>query len=259
MCSVEVYSVIDLPCWMNHLLLWLHDQQALVAGTFAVAVGLFTIKAIRSQIREDKLSREDLRRRELLSLKAGATVSISEVFEYAENCIKYLKSFLGADGKLNGDVDFDIMFNEEQNAKRGQLPAYPATAFRGLEELIKYADASDGAALHEIISFSQAHRSGLTRIVTALLGNADSGLLVTTPNLFAEIRDALGLRQHMVRLFGWARTTEPHINELCSTAEAASQLDWMHLSSDPLREYVLSSWPPRSPAKPAAGDGAARA
>jgi hypothetical protein len=237
-----------LPEPFNELFFWVYYNQALIAGLLALYVGWLTVKSIRSQIDDEKTAREDKRKRELLSLKAGATLSISEIYEYAGNCIKYLDSFLLSNGALNGDLAFDVVFDKEQKSKQLALPAFPIEALRVLQELILHSDPDDGKALHEILAFSQVHRSSIVEVVDALLGKSDEGLLVSTANVYSEIRDCLGLRQHMVRLFGWARTTEDRILPLCSADEAGDALMWSHLGRTEMIEYVRANWPPRSPA-----------
>lgn len=237
-----------LPELVAYPLYWITTHQTLVVGAFAVFVAGRTIVAIRDQISSETKSREEQRARELLSLKAGATVSISVVFQYAEDCIKYCKSFLRLDGALNGELIYDVDA-DFQNPYRGNLPEYPASAFEVLQELIKYADPADGAALHEILAFSQAHRSGLQRTANVLEGVDDSGLQLTSTDIYYEIRDAVGLRQHMVRLFGWSRGTDERIVALCDEREAVSALEWIGLGSRQLRQYILEHWPPRSPSK----------
>ena len=241
-CSIRVKSFVDLPCWLNHVLLWLHEQQALVSGILALVVGLGTVLMLRRQ-----RHRSTERRLELLSLKAAATVAVSEVFRYSEDCLGYLSKTMTVDGKLHGEDIFDAEFDAGLKSDVEGIPVYPTSAFDLLAELIKYSDECDAAALHEIISFAQVQRSTFSRFVSVLLGVDDSGLVLHTGKLYSEIRDALGLRQHMARLFDWSRVRSEHIPPICESEQAADALNWIGLGREEVVDYISEHWPPRNP------------
>ncbi len=235
-----------LPGPLAYILFWISQHQTLLAGLAAVAVGYATIRAIREQIASDNRARENERIRKLKALKAGVPMALSRINAYTEGCVDFLLSFLDHEGKLLEEDGFDELFRK-QSGEQKPVPDFPFGAFEAIRATIEHSDATESETLHEILAYAQIQHSRFSETSAGLMG-LDPHRILTSRNLWNDLRDVIGLQMHIERLYGWARNTTSDIRPLCS-AEDAVRSSLLFSASENIAGHIKGNWPPNFPRK----------
>jgi hypothetical protein len=235
-----------LPPLISFPLYWVTQHQTLLAGLAAIAVGVWTVKAIRDQISSDKDLRDQERTRKLKAQLAGLPMALSRIYDYGEDCAKWLLQFLDKDGKLAEEDAFDQTFGQSLK-KDLEVPAYPYDAFEVVRVTIEHASSDQSETLHELLAYAQIQKSRFDDAAAALLGH-DPHSIQTSLNVKMRVLEAIGIQKHSERLFDWARSTDSEIRPLCGAdGAAASRSLWS--ASESVGDFVRENWPPKFPRK----------
>ena len=72
--------------WFSYLLEWVHQEQAIIAGMLALCVGFLTVRAIQTQINEQREYWKDEKDRNLRAQRARLVFALSEFIDYNKIC-----------------------------------------------------------------------------------------------------------------------------------------------------------------------------
>lgn len=242
-----------LPPAISYPLYWVTLHQTLLAGLAAIAVGFWTVKAIRDQISSDKDLREQERTRKLKAQQAGLPMALSRIYEYGEECTKWLLQFLDKDGKLAEDDAFDKTFGQSSE-KVLEVPAFPYDAFEVVRVTIEHASAAQSETLHELLAYAQIQKSRFDDAAAALRGH-DPHSIQTSLNVKMRVLEGIGIQKHAERFFDWARNTDSEIRPLCRADDAAASRS-LWSASESVGDFVRENWPPKFPRKSALSEHA---
>ncbi len=232
---------------MQHVGYWINQQQTLITGLLALIVGGATIYYLHKQIGQQQTIADEQNRRRLRAVRAGLPFTLSEIHDYARECIDVLSHLLAKGGSWNGDVEYDYELEQEALRTLPPLPNYPAEAFRAIQVVIEHAELKDARKLQEIVAYGQIQHSRFRGLTGRLIRKEDSSWVVIGANVMSAIRDATGLMLHIERVYDYARETGPDIHDLGDANRASDALLWMNKGGASAREYVREHWPPDFP------------
>jgi len=236
-----------LPTWLSESLFWIFYNQTLIAGLLALTIGALTIQQIRKQMEVERESRADARARRLRALKAGLPIALSQLHEYADEMLTALSVYFSPYGELLRLSEDWLVQKISDELETPNLPKYPREAFEAIQNAIEYAEPNDAETMHEIISYGQINASRFRSIMASLTGQ-DKNRVLTETNAHYAVRDALGLKMHIERVFPYSRNSSENILDFPSADEACSKLH-PKLNNERVCKFVAEHWPPNFPRK----------
>lgn len=245
-----------LPKPMAEVLFWVYYSQDLLTGLITLGVGIGTIYLLWRQLNyqrqlfeEQRLHSEnrleEARQRKLMAARSGAAIALSEITEYSYSSLTFLEQFLDNQGNFLGDDLLDAgLFGTE---KLKEAPKYPAGAFKVLQSIIEYADYDDASELHTVIAYGQIQHSRLRSLNDRLVLGKNGGLIITSTNILSRVRDALGMKAHADRCYGFARDVTERIHPFPEFKKLEGSLTGPKLGNSRVVSFVNENWPPNFP------------
>jgi len=235
-CSVELsQSFWDLPCWVKHSLVWIHDQQTLVTGLLALAAAYFTIRQVRAQIAMTKSFRDDEIERKNIAMRSGMPVALSNISNYSEHCIRHAHGLF---------IQFNTNISVRPYTPTVPCPEYPQESFDKIQLVIESADPDTARALSEFISTSQVQRSRISDLLPSLNNLGGRNVLINNESFYSQIYDALFLNKFTDRIYEYARLERSNLEELCDGNAAARKLRFLVLNNnEDLADLIVRRWP----------------
>lgn len=216
---------------------WLFNYQTLIAGIIATCAAGISVYYIRKQIMQENLHREDVRRRQNISARAGMPQAISEVLSYGESCLA-LNHESYSHWKENRSLR---NFNAAQF-----ISEYPTDAFNKIQSIIESADDNDARVLLDFINWAQVHRARM-HVITNNGDHQHRGRLLIEINFYSLFLDTLTLIKYAERIFPYARFQVQHIEGFCKPTDVMNTFTVKfpnYNANNELLEYIERHWPP---------------
>jgi len=135
--------------WWPSVRTGLYNWQTMIAGLLALAAALATIRLIRRQINQVTDLEQERRAREEAAARAILPLALSELTEYASDCIKLLVQYVPADGPIpNVPADYKI-------------PRIPENAIVTLQTCARFADENIVAQFANLLGKLQIQHARL--------------------------------------------------------------------------------------------------
>ncbi|MEM8635815.1 MAG: hypothetical protein AAGF33_12635 [Pseudomonadota bacterium] len=246
-----------LPEWIAYPLFWIWLNQTLITGFFALAAAVLTVRVIRQQIAQEKvlaeqsLNREEQRITDEISRKhraarAGLPLALTEIYEYSDACIKRLLQYVANGGHINTDIHFDVEFDQELQKLDRTRPEFPTAALQIIRDTIEYLEFKNAKTMQITIAFAQIQKSRFNSVLDSLHHADQFTPVATTADVFAAIRDALGLQMLTNAAYNFARGKSEDIGTLCSNLDARHKVEVSYYAKEPLARFIEERWPPSS-------------
>ena len=245
-----------LPDWLSYPLFWIYLDQTLLTGIFAVGIGLLTVRKISEQIKQAKSQTTELvqssweqlretlehnqsieelkRKRESRAAKAVLPAALSDIHEYCEFCIEYVK------------IIHEYVENQGDPPSDEAFPEFPSEAMYSVATAIKSADTTDAKKLAGILAAGQVHRARLRGLRDSIYEQGRHRNHITTQiDIARAYFDTLGLLKLTDRAYDYGRGQATHIGEI-DDAESTVRTAHVsfHLEFDLLDERIHRLWPP---------------
>jgi len=186
---------------------WIYHYQTLLSGTAALLAAVITVGILWLQMRASERAHEEVIQRRFRSAKANLPLSLSDLFDYGEACIKVLSSFTK---KSTGS---------EPIQANVCAPEIPKAALSNLTELIEYSDHSDARYLESLLRFIQVQNSRFRSTLRDIHPSDSNGKIVGKHNLRHDVLDAHILLAMAGHIFPFARREVDHIGSYKATEE----------------------------------------
>ena len=235
--KVQIYFV-DLGKTSGRTGNFLYDYQSLIAGLFALAVGIITIVLLNIQIQSERKRRAVEDRRRHRAVRAGLNFSFVELLEYAEHCFQFMVSWLS-----NWD-EFDEWDKDSELSWRTAPPELPFEALRNVQFAIETAPEPIASSLERIITSTQIQNSRFTELNNQLGAHTrDTSLVVSKSNVHNAASNALELRFLFSAGLRYARNETQSLSSLPDHRAAEEFLFFVpYRVEDELREFISNHW-----------------
>jgi hypothetical protein len=177
--------------YLNYLYELAKEWQTLIAGLVALYGGWTTLKASKLQSKTTLEIEEEHRKVEAYAARAVMPLALSELSDYAENCIVVLT------------IALDEPNTHEARQIATGLPPSPTDLVDPFKQAIKLFDDPVRKQLADILSFYQVHEARLRPLKA---GSISSSNFITA--LPQALIDAADLKSKADNLFDWARREE---------------------------------------------------
>jgi len=145
--------------WLCTFVAFLDHWQTLIAGVLALLGAGLTVWIVHRQIRQTTKSEEKRRLREEQAARAVLPLALSELAQYADDCIRLIAPHIPA----NGDPP--------EFPKDFVVPRIPEGTIEPLRDCARYADANIARQIHTMLGKLQVQHSRLDSIRQRTLQN----------------------------------------------------------------------------------------
>ncbi len=118
---------------------WMNRYQTMVSGILALSAAGAAYWVARAQIRHAESLEEKRRQAEEFAARAGLSLPLDELCEYAKNCVQ----------------QFRTQLRNSAPQPRLQLPHFPQGAVEPLKNCIRFTDYDQAIKIYEVLSFLQ--------------------------------------------------------------------------------------------------------
>ncbi|MEL6362709.1 MAG: hypothetical protein AAFR21_16660 [Pseudomonadota bacterium] len=223
----------DVDC----VIAWAFDWQTLISGLLALLAAFYSIIMIQKQIKQTHDQRQDNIGRRHRAIKAGTTLALDEIIQYAEDCFKLLGRNWNPGSGPNSTVFPDVAGTD--------IPTFPYSAFDKVREAIETADKDDATVLAAFISYSQVHKARFEQMFdNSNETNGTIHLSVRIPDLRQRAFESAFLYGTASWLLEYCRGDPERLDEFpdCNTA-GRLRAKCRQLNIDQLFQIAQSRWP----------------
>ncbi|HBH91208.1 hypothetical protein [Ponticaulis sp.] len=202
-CSIDVISFIDMPCWMNHALFWVHDHQTIIVGLPAAIFSGWMVLKLRQQIEHQVGVETERRTRRLRKLRAKLPLALKELHDYYESTLLELVRVF-AQWEESGEDAWGAPYGVHPIPN--EYLSLPSEALDNVVNAVEEADVLDAEKLTALINFSQITSSRLHSLYNTLAKkDSEYGRILIQTNFFSVIRDILEMLAQVDRVYDYAR------------------------------------------------------
>ena len=191
-------TVVDTLQWFSKIVDLLDHWQTLVAGLLALLGAWLTVRDLRRQIDQTHRLDDDRRLREERGAKSVLSLALSELADYAIDCIKLALPYAPAVGAAP-PVPAGM-----------QAPPIPVAILEPMQACAKFADRSVGADIAALLGLLQIQHSRLESLVAR--AGRRSPPEIWTVEAIGAVMDAAELHARCGDLFPYARGSKPDPN-----------------------------------------------
>ena len=178
---------------------WFYHYQTVISAAVALLAAVLTVGVIWIQIAETKRNHRELIERQYRSVRANLPLSLSELFDYGEQCIEKLSDAMRGRGEAD-DIRIDIT-----------PPILPKGALANLTENIEFSEEVDAIKLQQILRFIQIQNSRFRSSMRSIRVNRPPSHHTGLYNLRHDVLDAFILLSMAGHVFPYARLQQQHI------------------------------------------------
>jgi hypothetical protein len=192
----------------------LYDWQTLLTGVAALVAAWWTVRQIRSQIRQTEELATDQRRRRERAARAMLPLALSELADYAAACmtrLHALRPYFRPDGSLDST-------QADKAGADWTTPALPQNVLAVVKECIEFVDDGPARTLAVLIRQFQVQHVRLNDGISRLRRH-DGVRLILWAHVQQAIRDAAEVYGRTSAAFPFAR------------GEAIQQFDDRHVTN----------------------------
>lgn len=177
--------------------------QSLIAAAVTLLIGgisIFLVYRHQEYIQDKDI---DERRRQLRASRAGLTLALSELTDYAEKMYRAFSDLV---------AQFD---DHDRLPDAYTMPAFPLISdgpLNIINDCIVLADEEDAIPLSHLISFAQIQKSRSQGRIESIANSSISGRNTTQEDLLHDTLDAAILYAATIRCFAYARNETVHIH-----------------------------------------------
>lgn len=199
---------------------FIYHYQGLLGGALAFIAAILSIAYLWRQQKQDQ-------ERRYRSQKANLSFALSDLHDYANQCIQSLAEIMRGRGE---DEDIRAEF---------EPPAPPQYALTLISQLIELCSEEDAHFLTALLQHCQIQHARLRAKAERLSPQRSSSWIMLSSNLHHDVVDAFILKNMADHLFAFARGRADHIGAFnADENQISGSLTYMDLFDRPTRDYV---------------------
>ncbi len=201
----------------------LYNWQTLVGSVLALFGAWLTVRGINSQLNQAQTFEDQRNKREERAAKAVLPLALSELMEYSNCCMKFLKNnFLYRDFKSKQEAD---LFQ----------PSVSGSILSIFQNCAKYSDQITADQIHQLLLRLQIQNSRLKGLI---LQTKEASQPQITYDAKVAILDAAELHARCIDIFAYARDSDNPQYQMTFQEKLNNALFFADIHDDELNEMI---------------------